>query len=108
MTKDSDDLINLDSPEAFAAAGRALSARMHYLNRVAMGESVFASQVAEAMRNLCKAFELRAKDPEVSRAFGDGWTQGTMSDAEKIAFLSKLILEDPNTPVPQHDGRPDP
>lgn len=107
MTESRDeDPLAYRSPEAFARLCHQMSGRMHYLNRVAIGESHFAWHMAEALRNLGKAFETRLKDPDVSRAFGDGWEKGTLSEAEQRAFLAQLILDDPAAPVPDSAGPP--
>ena len=99
-TSETDNPLAYRSAEEFARLCRVLGDRLHYLNRVAIGESKFAWEMASAIKNLGKALDARLKDPEVARAFGNGWEAGTMSTEEKRAFLAQLILDDPHAPVP--------
>ena len=90
--------IDFTSKEEFREVCRHLSARMHYLNRVAMGESGFAWTMAEVMARLGRVFEERYDDKEVQAAFGDGWTAGTVAREDRVEALIKLafpeIVED--------------
>lgn len=85
--------LDFKSKEEFQLACRALSGRMHYLNRVAIGESGFVWEVAEITAAIGRAFEAYYDDPEIARAFGDGWTKGTLTRQERRAYLFKLMFD---------------
>ena len=85
--------LDFDSKEEFRAACRALSGRMHYLNRVAMGESRFSWEVADILERLGQVFERHYEDKEVQAAFGDGYDRGTFTDDERRAYLFKLLYD---------------
>ena len=80
------------SPEALDAHLRQVAARLHHINRVAMGESRFVWWYAELLKAAGRMAPLM-KDPEVADRFGDGWTPGTSSDprAELLALLEETL-----------------
>ena len=83
--------LDFGSKEEFRALCHYLSMRMHYLNRVAMGEQGFAWQVAEAMAALGRVFDEGHDDSDTGALFGDGWAPGTLSEDEARAYLLSLI-----------------
>ena len=79
------------SPEELTALLRQASLRLHYLNRVAIGETGFAWQLAEV---IAAAGDLAAllNDKETNAAFGDGWSKGTLGDrTAKRARILELL-----------------
>lgn len=82
-----------NSPEELAELLRAMAARMHYLNRVALGESRFAWWYAELLRSAAQMAVL-LKDKETQQRFGDGWQEGSGEDP-RAAFLALLDKELP-------------
>lgn len=86
--------LDFKSPEEFRLACRVLAMRLHYLNRVAIGEQRFAWQVAETLERLGRVFDERHRDEAVRRAFGDGWTEGEIGrDAQAAALFALLYPE---------------
>ena len=85
--------LDFRSPEEFRLACRALAGRLHYLNRVAMGESHFVWEIAELLSRIGATFEAHHDDKETNAAFGDGWSEGTLSREEARAHLLALIGE---------------
>lgn len=92
----SDELkLKFDSPEEFALVCRYLGDRMHYLNRVAMGEKHFAHATADMIKRLGRSFAEGYGDADVNAAFGDGWTKGTVDrDARHKSLLARMYPED--------------
>ena len=88
------ELPNLDfkSKEEFQEVCLYLSRRMHYLNRVAMGESGFAWTTAEVIAEVGRAFADHHDDEEVEAAFGDGWRPGTLDRTDRVAALFALAF----------------
>lgn len=82
------DPLTFDSPEDLAQVLGALSSRLHYANRVALGESRFAVEYAECLAALARMAPL-LRDDAVRRQFGDGWTAGQAGDTRE-AFLQHL------------------
>ena len=83
-----------ESPEELATFLRAFSSRLHYLNRVAMGESGYVWWYAELLDAMSKMAPLMT-EKEAHAAFGDGWTQGTNADP-KALILDILSREMPD------------
>jgi hypothetical protein len=88
------DLPKFDSPEHLAESLRAFGARMHFVNRVAMGESAFAWWYAELLGAVARMPPL-LDDKDTSASFGDGWTKGTVED-KKALLLEMLARELPD------------
>jgi len=84
--------VEFTSPEEFKTVLRYLSARMGYINRVAAGEKKFLIEVSEMLTNLGQAFENHYNDKELNAKFGDGWSKGTASRAERRDILAEMIL----------------
>ena len=84
--------LKFTSREEFHAVCRSLAGRMHYLNRASMGEQGFAWTVAEVMAALGRVFEDHYDDPEVQKAFGDGWNSGTIARDERVKALMALAF----------------
>ncbi|MGP6088168.1 hypothetical protein [Antarctobacter jejuensis] len=83
-----------DSPEELAKLLGAFSSRLHYLNRVALGESTYAWWYAELLRAAAELAPL-LKDKETRAQFGDGWEAGTDPDP-KARLLALLEGELPD------------
>lgn len=79
------------SPEEFGDLCAGLADALHAKNRIAMGESQFVWQVADALRRLGHCFETHYANPAVKAAFGDGWTSGTLPREERAAALFALM-----------------
>ncbi|UYV36204.1 hypothetical protein N4R57_14385 [Rhodobacteraceae bacterium D3-12] len=86
--------LEFKSKEEFRATCHALASRMHYLNRVAMGESGFSWEVAEMLKQLGRVFESDYASPETQAAFGNGYSAGTLTKAERRAHLIKRLTDD--------------
>ncbi|MEZ5716089.1 MAG: hypothetical protein R3D85_13525 [Paracoccaceae bacterium] len=85
--------LDFRSKEEFRALCHYLAMRMHYLNRVAMGEQKFPWQVAEALAALGRVFDERYDDPDIRALFGDGWTPGSLTRDEAADYLLGLIRD---------------
>lgn len=94
MTEDTPhSLLDYKSKEEFQAACHQMAMRMHYLNRVAIGESYFAWEVAEMLSRLGRVFRDYYDDKEVRAAFGDGLSGSPLTSEERTAYLFKLLYE---------------
>lgn len=76
------------SPEELQQLLRAMGGRMHYINRVAQGESHFAWWYAELLKTVAAMAPL-LRDDALRAEFGDGWTEGTADD-KRGRFLDLL------------------
>ena len=85
--------LDFKSKEEFRAVCHQLAMRMHYLNRVGMGEQRFSWEVADLLARLGRVFDEHYGDPEIFKAFGDGWEKGVLSDEERRAYLYGLIYD---------------
>jgi len=85
--------LDFGSKEEFRAACQQMAMRLHYLNRVAMGEQKFSWEVAELLERLGQVFDDCYNDPDIAAAFGDGWTAGSLNAEERRAYLFKLIYD---------------
>ena len=83
--------LNFTSREEFREICRQLSNRLHYLNRVAMGEQAFAWEMADLLSRAGRVFDEHYQDEAVLAAFGDGWTHGTLKKEELPAALFGLL-----------------
>jgi hypothetical protein len=86
--------LDYKSKEEFRATCHDMAMRMHYLNRVAMGESKFSWEVADMLARLGRVFEAHYDNKDTQAAYGDGWTQGTLTKQERRAYLFKLLYDD--------------
>ena len=84
---------DFSSKEEFHALCHYMSMRLHYLNRVAMGEQKFTGEVAELLSDLGRVFDDHYKDPATRAAFGDGWEEGTVPKAERRQYLVRLMTD---------------
>jgi hypothetical protein len=80
------------SPEDFAQVLAAIPARLHAKNRIALGESVFAWQVAGTLTRLGRVFAEGLDDPVVHTLFGDGYTKGTLDEPGRAAWLAARLF----------------
>ncbi|GGL52579.1 hypothetical protein [Wenxinia marina] len=78
------------SPDELQEVLRGLGQRLHYLNRVAIGESGFAWHLAEAIVAVGRLVPL-LDDAETRRAFGDGWTKGAVPREAQVDHLLALL-----------------
>ena len=83
--------LKFDSKEELNEMCRTLAARLHYLNRVAIGESKFAWNVADMLQRLGRVFDEQLEDKDTRAAFGDGWTAGTVPRDEQPKALFELL-----------------
>ncbi|MGK7654605.1 hypothetical protein ACSQ76_20060 [Roseovarius sp. B08] len=83
--------LDFKSKEEFRDVCRRLSGRLHYLNRTAIGESKFVSELAELVKRAGKVFDEHYDDKDVFAAFGDGWEPGTLSRDERPLALFGLL-----------------
>jgi len=84
--------LDFKSKEEFRDVCRYLAARMHYLNRVSMGEQKLAWTVASVIEGVGRAFDEGYDDPDVRAAFGDGWTKGTVDRDDLVPALMDLAF----------------
>ena len=93
MTEKEEPKARLDyqSPEEFRLTCRRMASRLHHLNRVAIGESVFAWHVADMLQRLGVVFEEQYRNEDVKRMFGDGWTKGEVPREAQAAALFELM-----------------
>ncbi|MEQ8897339.1 MAG: hypothetical protein RID23_09615 [Roseovarius sp.] len=85
--------LDFKSKEEFRSVCHRLAMRMHYLNRVAMGEQKFSWEVADLLSRLGRVFDEHYGDPEIHKAFGDGWEKGVLNDEERRAYLYGLLYD---------------
>jgi hypothetical protein len=71
----------------------AVGLQLHAVNRVWLGESGFAWEVAELIRQLGAVFERHSGDPVVRAEFGDGYTEGTLPREERTDRLVELVKQ---------------
>ena len=83
--------LRFESKEEFRATLELLSARLGYLNRVAIGESDFVVAVSNMLRQLGRVFDEHLKDSETNAAFGDGYTKGTVEKEDRARALFELM-----------------
>ena len=95
MTDKPEARLDFRSPEEFAETCRALAMRLHHLNRVAIGEHRFASEVADQVEALGRTFARHFKDDDVRAQFGDGWTAGTIPRDDQPQALFNLTRRKP-------------
>ncbi|MEM6304395.1 MAG: hypothetical protein AAF744_06725 [Pseudomonadota bacterium] len=85
--------LDFKSEQEFEALCRYLGDRMHYLNRVAMGESGFAWSTADMLKRLGRSFAEGYRDPSVTEMFGDPGTKGLPRADRPKALFSRLYPE---------------
>jgi len=85
--------LEFNSKEEFRAACHEMAMRLHYLNRVAMGEKKFTVDIAEMLNGLGRVFDDYYKDTDIQAAFGDGWEVGKLNEDERRAYLFSLIYD---------------
>lgn len=85
--------LKFESKEEFRKICQSLSARLGYLNRVAMGEQSLVVDLSQALLEIGRIFEQDLDDPEIRKAFGDGYVPGTLSREERRARLAQMLFE---------------
>lgn len=83
--------LDFTSKEEFRDVCRHLSGRLHHLNRTAIGESKFVSELAGLVERAGKVFDQHYDDKDVRAAFGDGWQPGTLAHDERPLALFGLL-----------------
>ena len=83
--------LKFESKEEFRAACRALSGRMHYLNRVAMGEQRFAWEVADMIDRLGRVFDEHFDNKNTTGQFGSGYEKGSIERDDAAVALFALM-----------------
>ena len=83
--------LDFTSPEEFEEVCRHLAKRLHYINRVAAGESGAVWQLAEMLNRIGPMLAKVKDDPEIRAAFGDGWTAGRVAREDRPAALFELL-----------------
>lgn len=82
-----------ESFEELASVLQSLQMRLHYLNRVAGGESKLAWHYAELL-GACARMAPLLKDKALMAEFGDGWSNGDHPDkAMRTERLLELLRE---------------
>jgi len=84
-------VLSFNSAQEFEALCQALATKLHAKNRIAMGESGFVWELAELIRRCGPALKRGLDDPAVAAAFGDGYTEGSLSREEGPAALFALL-----------------
>ncbi|MEZ5797943.1 MAG: hypothetical protein R3D63_10965 [Paracoccaceae bacterium] len=82
---------DFSSGEDFAALMAGLAGRLHAKNRIWLGESGYAWQVAQLLTAVGVDFRDALADPEVTRDFGDAYAEARLGRAEQVdALLARL------------------
>jgi len=81
-----------ESPEELRDLLKQAGQRPHYVNRVAIGESVYAWELAELLSDPGD-LALRLNERNLTAAFGDGWTKGTIPREERRARLLEMLAK---------------
>lgn len=82
--------IAFGSPEELGDLLRVVEQRLHNLNRVALGESKYAWQLADLI-GAAGQLALYLKDKPTRAEFGDGWTPGTVQDTAQGARIRESL-----------------
>ena len=82
--------VRFDGPDELRELCEVIRMRLHSANRIAMGESNFAWEIAEIFGRLGRVFA----DPgdELLAEFGSGYAPGTLTAEEQRARLIELLL----------------
>jgi hypothetical protein len=83
--------LDFKSKEEFRDVCRHLSRRLQYLNRKAIRESKFVSELAVLVERAGKAIDEHYDDKKVFATFGDGCEPGTLTREERPAALFGLL-----------------
>ncbi len=83
--------LKFESKEEFRDTCRALSARLGYLNRVAIGETCFVIAVSDMIMRLGAVFDERLKDADTNAAFGNGYEKGSIAREDRAKALFDLM-----------------
>ena len=67
--------------------------RLHSKNRMGGGESRFLWLLAETIRKTGRLALLAEDRSELDALYGDGYTNGTLSDDEQLDHFSALLRE---------------
>ena len=84
--------LNFESKEEFHSICQNLGGRLHYLNRVAMGESALVWSVADLMQRVGQVFEEHYDNKDTNAAFGDAYTKGTIAREDRAMALCDLLF----------------
>jgi hypothetical protein len=88
--------LEFTSEEKFAHVCESLSLRpLHAANRIWLGESGFAWEVAELLNRLGRVFAQRLGDAETQAEFGDGYTPGNVPSDQRSEHLLQLLRPAP-------------
>ena len=79
------------SPAEFEAVCRHLSRRLHYINRVAAGESGAVWALADLLNRVGPMLARVQDDPEIRAVFGDGWMAGSVDRDDRPEALFALL-----------------
>lgn len=79
------------SGDEFAALMAGLAAKLHAKNRIWLGESGYAWQVAQLIAALGEDFRDGLKDRTVAQDFGEAYQSARLDDAAQVeALLARL------------------
>lgn len=81
---------NFNGPEELVELCDMISGRLHSANRIAMGESKFAWEVAELFKRLGRL--LTETDDAVWSGFGSGYSAPTLNEEERREKLIELLF----------------
>lgn len=79
-----------NGPEEFVELCDYISWRLHSANRIAMGESKLAREVANLFPRLGRL--LIDTDDDLWSAFGDGYTPARLTEQERRQILIELLF----------------
>lgn len=83
--------VDFKSPEELGRLLNMIGGRLHYINRVT-GESHFRWHLAEVIRAAGQLASLM-DDKEIARAFGDGYTPGSLDETAQTDRMLSLLEE---------------
>ena len=83
--------LDFKTKEEFRDVCGYLAGRLNHLNRVAMGETGFAAEMAKLLSRAGRTFDENYDDPTTRTAFGDGYTAGTLGRHDRAVALHALM-----------------
>ena len=89
MTIDPDQ-VRFNGPDELREVCEIIRGRLHSANRIAMGESKLAWEVAEMFGRLGRVFT--EADDDLFAEFGNGYTPGTLNADEQRARMIELFI----------------
>lgn len=84
--------LEFESKEEFRRVCQQLSARLGYLNRTKMGESAFVIAMHNLLTQAGRVFDEHLEDEATAKAFGDGYTKGTIARDDHAVALHALMF----------------